>query len=117
MYNKKQKNYRKNFNYYYISKPLERNKDSGNFSIQNWMLRNFNKDFIFEGFDPETGEYIIKVLPKEYVKKHSWLHWDYQEQEQLDGTIVTTKVPSYYHLISFDSIKKYTEPNNLPAYK
>lgn len=112
MYGKKQKSdYRKNLNYYYISKPLERNKDTGNFTIQNWMLQSLKKDFLFEGIDPETGEHIFKVLPKEYVKKCAWLHWETHEQEQEDGSVLKVRVPSFYHLISFKAIKKYLTSN------
>ena len=109
------KKYLKHPEYYSISTPIEKNKDTGNFTFQNWMIRYPYKDFLFDGIDPETGERVVKIIDRWYVKSHSWRRTEYKEVKHPDGTLTLEKVLSYYRLISYKSIKNYVEPKNVEA--
>lgn len=59
--------------YYVIGLPKEHNKKNGNRSISKDCLDEFDKDFLVEFEDPETGQPYIhpKVMSRSYVRDHA----------------------------------------------
>ena len=71
---------RKNFKYNYICKPLERNKDTGMFTISYDDIADNDKDFLFN--QEVNGIIYSFVIPNDYVVKHlQWLHYVRKNEE------------------------------------
>lgn len=80
---------RNSFQYYKLCTPREKNKNTGNISVNINDLANFDKDFLFDQI--VNGEHIVKVINKQYVREH--LITLYVKKERTNGT--TYRVPFY----------------------
>lgn len=91
---------KKNFKYYRVCTPNERNVGSGNFCINLTELAKYDKDFIFD--QNVEGVQYNKVLSKEWVKDN--LHTMYKHVVD-EETGKTRTIPFY--AIRLEDIENY----------
>ena len=92
-----------NGKYYAISNPTVINEKTGMFCISPKYYQNYDKDYIFEWFDPHTKTYMKKILDKEYVKDHA----TFIRLSKWDAEHINKEYKGYCYIISLKDILAY----------